>query len=121
MREILHTSAMSRHFIVHYCIVESKGGYVKIRFTHYVKHYCVAFYYTCVQVQLAAKTSIFSPFCRGLKGLSRSKDLHCDLRQYRGAEDRAKLQGYVSEPLIRSMVDALNDGRKCCLLVYNSD
>ena len=32
--------------------------------------------------------------------------------EYRGAEGWAKLQGYIGEPLIRSTVDALNDGRK---------
>ena len=35
--------------------------------------------------------------------------------EYRGAEDRAELQGYIGEPLARSMVDALNEGRKYCL------
>ena len=53
------------------------------------------------------------------EGLSRSKGLLCE-DEYRGAEDRAKLQGHIGEPLVRSMVDALNDGRKYCLLIYNS-
>ena len=52
-----------------------------------------------VQEQLAAKTLIFSLFCRGL---SRSKDLLFE-DEYHGAEDRAEIQGYISESLVRSM------------------
>ena len=74
-------------------------------------------YYACVQVQLAAKTLIFSLFfAGGSAGLSRSKGLLFD----HGAEDRAELQGYISEPLARSTVDALNEGTKYCLPVYTS-
>ena len=58
-------------------------------------------------------------FAGGSEGLSRSKGLLFE-DEYRGAEDRAKLQGYIGEPLARSTVDALNDGRKCCLPIYNS-
>ena len=81
-------------------------------------HYslCSFSYYACVQVQLAAKTSILSLFCRGL---SRLKGMLFE-DEYRGAEDRTELQGYIGEPLARSMVDTLNEGRKYCLPVYNS-
>ena len=52
--------------------------------------------------------------CRGLRGAQLFED------KYRGAEDRAELQGYIGEPFVRSTVDTLNDGRKYCLLIYNS-
>ena len=58
-------------------------------------------------------------FSGGLEGLSRLKGLLFE-DEYRGAEDRAKLQGYIGEPLARSTVDALNEGRKYCLPIYNS-
>ena len=58
-------------------------------------------------------------FAGGSEGLSRLKGLLFE-DEYRGAEDRAKLQGYIGESLARSTVDALNDGRKCCLPIYNS-
>ena len=40
--------------------------------------------------------------------------------EYHGAEDHSKLQGYIGEPLAKSMVDALNEGRNYCLPIYNS-
>ena len=58
-------------------------------------------------------------FARGSEGLSHLKGLLFE-DEYRGAEDRAKLQGYIDEPLARSTVDALNEGRKYCLPIYNS-
>ena len=58
-------------------------------------------------------------FAGGSEGLSRLKGLLFE-DEYRGAEDRAKLQGYIGEPLARSTVDALNEGRKYCLPIYNS-
>ena len=58
-------------------------------------------------------------FAGGSEGLSRLKGLLFE-DEYRGAEDRAKLQGYIGEPLARSTVDALNKGRKYCLPIYNS-
>ena len=57
-------------------------------------------------------------FAGGSEGLSRLKGLLFD--EYRGAEDRAKLQGYIGEPLTRSTVDALNEGRKYGLPIYNT-
>jgi len=65
-------------------------------------------YYACVQVQLAANTSIFSLFCLGL---SRSKGLLCEGKNY-GPKDRAELQEYIGKPLARSTVDAYSDGKK---------
>ena len=56
-------------------------------------------------------------FAGGSEGLSRLKGLLFE-DKYRGAEDRAKL--YIGEPLARSTVDALNEGRKYCLPIYNS-
>ena len=50
-------------------------------------------------------------FAGGSEGLSRLKGLLFE-DDYRGAKDRAKLQGYT--------VDALNEGRKYCLPIYNS-
>ena len=38
----------------------------------------------------------------------------------RGAQDWAKLQGYIGELLARCTVDALNEGKKYCLPIYNS-
>ena len=58
-------------------------------------------------------------FAGGSEGLSRSKGLLFE-DKYRGAEDRAELQGYISEPFVGSTVDALNEGRKYCLPIYNS-
>ena len=58
-------------------------------------------------------------FAGGSEGLSRLKGLLFE-DEYRGAEDQAKLQGYIGEPLARSTVDALNEGRKYCLPIYNS-
>ena len=58
-------------------------------------------------------------FARGSEGLSRLKGLLFE-DEYRGAEDWTELQGYISEPLARSMVDALNEGRKYSLPIYNS-
>ena len=58
-------------------------------------------------------------FAQDSEGLSRLKGLLFE-DKYRGAEDRAKLQGYICEPLVRSTVDTLNDSRKYCLLIYNS-
>ena len=58
-------------------------------------------------------------FSEGSEGLSRLNSLLFE-DEYRGAEDRAKLQGYIGEPLARSMVDALNEGKKYCLPIYNS-
>ena len=55
-------------------------------------------------------------FAGGSEGLSRLKGLLFE-DEYRGAEE---LQGYISKPLARSMVDALNEGRKYCLPIYNS-
>ena len=46
-------------------------------------------------------------FAWGSEGLSRSKDLSFE-DEYCGTEDRAELQGYIGEPLVRSTVDALN-------------
>lgn len=57
-------------------------------------------YYACVQMQFAAKTSIFSLFCQGL---SRSKDLLFE-DKYHETEDRVQLPAYIVEPLIGSMV-----------------
>ena len=48
-------------------------------------------------------------FAGGSEGLSRLKGLLFE-DEYRGAEDWAKLQGYIGEPLTRSTVDALNKG-----------
>ena len=59
-------------------------------------------------------------FAGGSEGLSRLKGLLFEDEYYRGAEDRAKLQGYIGEPLARSTVDALNESRKYCLPIYNS-
>ena len=59
-------------------------------------------------------------FAGGSEGLSRLKHLLFK-DEYRGAEDRAELQGYIGEPLARSTVDALNDSRVYCLPIYNSD
>ena len=58
-------------------------------------------------------------FAGGSEGLSRLKGLLLE-DEYRGAEDRAELQGYIGEPLARSTVDASNEGRKYCLPIYNS-
>ena len=55
----------------------------------------------------------------GSEGLSHLKGLLFE-DEYRGAEDRTELQGYIGEPLARSMIDALNEGRKYCLPIYNS-
>ena len=52
-------------------------------------------------------------------GLSYAKDLLFE-DEYRGDEDRVELQGYISAPLVRSTINALNDGREYCLLIYNS-
>ena len=49
-------------------------------------------------------------FAGGSEGLSRLKGLLFE-DEYRGAEDRAELQGYIGEPLARSTVHALNEGR----------
>ena len=97
---------MTSRFKLHHALVCSING---IAITHAYK-----------QVQLAAKTSIFSLFLpRAQTGLSRLKGLLFE-DKYRGAKDRAELEGYIGEPLIRSTVDTLNDGRKYCLLIYNS-
>ena len=57
----------------------------------------------------------FAEGSEGLKRLATFKD------KYRGAEDRAKLQGHLyRESLARSTVDALNEGRKYYLPIYNS-
>ena len=60
-------------------------------------------------------------FSGGSEGLNRLKGLLFE-DEYRGAEDRAELQEYmyIGEPLARSTVDALNEGRKYCLPIYNS-
>ena len=58
-------------------------------------------------------------FAGGSKGLSRLKDLLFE-DEYRGAEDWAELQEYIGEPLVRSTVGALNEGRKYYLPIYNS-
>ena len=58
-------------------------------------------------------------FAGGSEGFSSSKGLLLE-EEYRGAEDRAELQGYIGKPLARSTVDALNEGKKYCLPMYNS-
>ena len=62
-------------------------------------------------MQLAAKTSIFSLFCRGLRGAQPLKRLIFEGKNH-GPKDRAELQEYIGEPLARNTVDAFNDGRK---------
>ena len=56
-------------------------------------------------------------FAGGSEGLSCLKGLLFE-DEYRRAEDRAELQGYIGEPLARSTVDALNEVRKYCLPIY---
>ena len=52
------------------------------------------------------------------EGFGRLKDLLFE-DIYRGAEDRAALQGHIGELLIRNTADALNDGRKYCITVIS--
>ena len=75
--------------------------------------------YACAQVQLQLKPQFSRYFTGGSEGFTRSKDLLFE-DEYHGAEDQAELQGHIGEPLARSMVDALNDDRKYCMLIYNS-
>ena len=50
-------------------------------------------------------------FARGSEGLSRSKGLLFEGKNY-GPKDRAELQEYIGKPLARSTVDAYSDGKK---------
>ena len=69
-------------------------------------------------MQFAAKTSFLATSLGAQRGSATKKTIFED--EYRGAESQTKLQGYVGEPLIRSTVDAVNDVRKHCLLIYNT-
>ena len=46
-------------------------------------------------------------FAMGSEGLSHALKSLLFEDKYRGAKDRAELQGYISEPHVRSMVDTL--------------
>ena len=85
-----------------------------VMFKHVMHLACTAFfsYYACVyKYSWLLKPRFSRYFARGSEGLSRLKGLLFE-DEYRGAEDWAELQGYIGEPLARSMVDALNEGRK---------
>ena len=62
------------------------------------------------------KPRYFSGGSEGLRGAQPLKILKTNI-----VELKIRLiQGYISEPLARSTVDALNEGRKYCLPIYNS-
>ena len=82
-------------------------------------HYSFSYRTHAYKYSWLLKPRFFYYFAGRSEGLSRLKGLLFE-DEYRGAEDRAKLQGYIGEPLARSTVDAWNEGRKICLPIYKS-